>query len=127
MISSDLGQLIELIDKNDNESEQLDEIICDVRKLIEIQDSLCELIVSQNEDIITVQSKLENVDETIIIGTDHLYNAMEDNNKYKYKKSLLITTGFCVVSFPVGFIVGVKIGIATGLFGIGCGSVSYVT
>ena len=102
--------------------DDMEEILKDIRQLKEINTMLGESVENQTPNLQQIEYAMLQSESNLELANLELSKAETYQDKANFKKGLVLVLGVAAISTPVGLLLGLKIGLSTGLLGLVTGS-----
>ena len=97
----------------------IEKIEKDVVELVEVFNTVQDMVVQQTENINTIENSIDTTSEYIVIAQDDLDEIERINQRIINKKKLMYSLGVIIISIPIGALAGPIAGISFAAIGVG--------
>lgn len=97
----------------------IEKIEKDVVELVEVFNTVQDMVVQQSENINTIENSIDTTSEYIVIAQDDLDEIERINQRIANKKKLMYSLGVIFISIPIGALAGPIAGISFAAIGVG--------
>ena len=103
----------------DNKEDEDVKIEKEVIELVEIFNTVQDLVVNQKGIINVIEDSIDNVNEYAVITQNDLDEIEKIKNNMANKKTIIYSVGVIMISIPISFLAGPFLGVTFAVLGVG--------
>ena len=103
----------------DNKEDEEVKIEKEVIELVEIFNTVQDLVVNQKGIINVIEDSIDNVNESAVITQNDLDEIEKIKNNMANKKTIIYSVGVIMISIPISFLAGPFLGVTFAVLGVG--------